>query len=228
MSRTQCPDCPSSDGLALYEDGTYCHACKIVKKHDEPIQLPKKKELVVPKDNWVDGPPEIYAFLSVYNIYSNIQHDHNVYWSPEYKRIVFPYQDFAWMRSLTEKPKWLYAGPKPQPELYYLQHNYSLSLVLCEDVISAIRINEYAESISLMGTTITQHMEFKLLEIINNGYIAFVEIILWLDGDEAGVKARTILKKQLQKITDLPIRIIRSKQDPKSFDSKTIKEILSI
>jgi hypothetical protein len=225
MSRTLCPDCKSSDGLALYEDATYCHACHKTTRHKSLLILPKKKELEVPQDLTTCIPDLAHRWLADAGLYISGRDTIEVYWSPSMCRLVFPYANFAWMRSLTQKPKWLYAGPKPQPELYYLEKEFdSNSLVLCEDVISAIRISEHSNVIALMGTNITQYMLGKLKEILPYHQ----EILLWLDGDDAGIKARTGLKKQLQLITDLPVRIIRSKQDPKCFDSKTIKEILSI
>lgn len=229
-ARTKCPDCQSSDGLAEYDDGQYCHACQTQSKTSRKLVQTKtmRQEVKIPlRDKQWSAIASM--FLMQYDIEEYYDNKHPcVYFNSDIKRLVFPYRNFAWMRSIYPdiKPKWLYAGPRPQPELYYLEVKSNVvekDLVICEDVISCIRISEFNDCISLMGTRITKTMEHQ----IYSKCIPWCDrIILWLDGDKAGITARYKLKRQLQKITNIPIKIIRTKRDPKCYSSEEMKKIL--
>lgn len=51
IGHAACPDCGSSDGLALHDDGhTYCHVCKTYKRNPDSVGIVKTEKKPMNKD----------------------------------------------------------------------------------------------------------------------------------------------------------------------------------
>lgn len=228
-SSYECQDKPES--VEIYEDGkTFCFRCKQAKQLKSLFKNLAKGELIlreieVPLD--INGrlvEEDAYQWLNKYNINWSYLGD-LFFWDNKSRRWIFPYGKFAWMRSIDPevKPKMLYAGKKEDQTLYYLKTIFDpVSLIIVEDIISCIRVNEFQDCIALCGTSLSEKKKEELLKIIKK--TKYQNVILWLDGDQAGRKGAEKLRKELKSYID--IRIIRTKKDPKCFSSKEIKEIL--
>lgn len=210
----------------------YCHRCKHTNKQKSLITETKRKK-------WYPVP---LGRLGILNIESakflnkfGLTLFSNCFWSEYYNRLVFPYKNFAWMRDVSDNPKvkWLYAGKPEDQTLYYLTTGYfdqnincfdnqSAELVICEDVISAIRIFEYSDVIALCGTSLSKNKKEELKQLLPY----YNNLIIWMDGDIAGRLAAQKLRNSL-KLYIKDIKIIYTKKDPKSYDSNTIKQFLT-
>lgn len=248
MSRTTCPDCNASRGLAEYSDGTYCHACKKVRKHKNIVEQEKKvkKVLSMPVYNEDKMPQPAAQYLNQYYITENDIERCDVFWSEEYQRICFPYYVqyqcpdseyilFCWARSLEKqkKDKWIFIGQKdikmyywkaPKKECKECTPNFDFCrctkrLVIVEDQISAIRVSNHLDCLSLGGTNVYNPLLLKYM-------VEYDEIVLWLDGDEAGQGA---VKKFIKRYKlSFKIKQIKTDNDPKTYNNKEIRDILSL
>ena len=170
MSRERCPDCNSSDGLAEYDDGTYCYACKINRKNKSLLDCADKRSS---RTNDLVGelsrrlPQEAQEFLNKYNISNHIIHlPCKLSYSEYYQRICFEYQGSYALRSLDKQPKWLYKG-KNKSDVNFLflkcadtrsgdlKFYTTKNLVLVEDILSAIKVQQVSDCICLNGRVLS-------------------------------------------------------------------------
>ena len=234
MSREPCV-CGASRSLQTFDDGQYCHAChKQFNSKKLIVKKQEKKILEMPKDTNVDGnirygtaklPKEVDIWLQQFYFTAwQLEVQKEVFWSEEYQRICFPFNNnkSCWMRTLdkTSKNKWVFVGEK---SLYWLNSNIDYSgqaefLIVTEDVISCIRCNEFSDSVALGGTNVNNKL---LLPILLN----YDKIIVWLDGDKAGKTASQVFYDRYKHLKD--IQIIHTLKDPKCYSPSEIKEILN-
>ena len=92
------------------------------------------------------------------------------------------------------------------------------TLVITEDILSAIRVGRIVASCSLLGTALTD-------ECITQIVSQYDRIILWLDPDKAGVKGTKKMTSQL-KLCGLDVTSIESTKDPKYYCNDDIRRIL--
>ena len=79
----------------------------------------------------------------------------------------------------------------------YTTHVNPTKFIICEDPISAMKLNKAgADSVSLMGTNLTDDIKHHLLHVTN------ASVLLYLDPDTAGMKAALKIKRELQSIVD--------------------------
>lgn len=97
--------------------------------------------------------------------------------------------------------------------------SYSDNLIITEDILSAIRVREATRipTISLLGCCINTSKLHKIINYAEN-------YLIWLDGDEPGVKGAMKLKKKLDLFGKSII--ISSEKDPKEYNNKFIKTIV--
>ncbi len=233
MSRTKCLECGANHSWAVYNDGSYCHACghKERDKHiytgeeltKTPLALPEVQE---------EFPIKAVEWLQKYNITKQHMMEHQIFFSPKYQRVCFPryliydsrdkYMVACWMRSINDnvKPKWVFVGDKREPYYYsyYRRNERARDLVICEDVISAIRISDYKDVLALCGTNFSS-VEFT------NIFNQYKRIICFLDGDKAGQTATESLRKKRKLLNE--IKIIKALKDPKCFRPRELEAILN-
>ena len=93
------------------------------------------------------------------------------------------------------------------------------TLVICEDPISAVRISQYKDCVCLGGTNFSSSNSLVPL------FLKYKRLTAWFDGDLAGIKAAEKFRKHFKLIK--PIKIIRTKKDPKCYSPTELKEILN-
>lgn len=243
-SHQPCNDCGSSDALAEYSNKTYCFSCHkstytkqsrsmalqmedVVQAHG-PLELPKEcTSKITPQGmKWLwscgikDEQIAIYGIkYCPYGGYIS-GGGKRVHFSD---RIILPkYNDdkliFYQARALTkgDDPKYHTVGPKQC--MFRSKQAETDYIVLVEDIMSAIRVGEVATSISLLGTKINTR---QLLTLAEN----HVNIIVWLDGDKAGLEGSRKLKGLLSLVTN--VAEIKTEKDPKCYTTEEIEVLIS-
>jgi hypothetical protein len=222
MSRSLCEACGASRGKAEYDEGSYCFSCH--KKEFAHSLIPISKtnnQKMLPKYNEEDKRYELTIeqkqYLKQYYLSDEQIEMNGIYNSPEERRIIFPIDARnGWGRSLKDKTKWLYYG---SDSVVYYKSGLTPgdTLVLVEDVISCIRVSKYADTIALCSTVMKENIMPYIMEYKN--------IVLWLDGDVAGIKGAEKIKRQLQLYRR--VGIISTRQDPKCYINAKIEELLN-
>ena len=213
---------------AIWTTNEHCYSCldhttKVRTFHS--LDLSKAKSLEwdgnLPADYGLAWPPDNYMkWLKRYDVVSQSG------WSATLDRLVFPiyYQNELrcyQARALDRKPKWItcspdYAWGKRFP--FMLPKMESHNIILCEDIISCYRIFAAGFSaVALLGCHANKSM---LNFILRHG----TNLIIWMDGDKAGVKAGDILETHLRLVAN--IKRIKTCFDPKEYTIDEIQRIV--
>jgi len=184
--------------------------------------------VALPRDftkDWNDWPKQARIWIGVSGVGEATAHKWGIGYSKEYNRVVVPsyrngellgYQ----LRSLDkeDQPKYItYADEKP---LYWYSGRTCPTLVIVEDVLSAIRCSEHVDAAALLGSDINDTLYALIAE---QGYENF---LIFLDNDNRQVKLNQMrIKRKLDILGNT--RIIKESKDPKCFDSTELKRILT-
>ncbi|MGL4336095.1 MAG: hypothetical protein ACRCST_04310, partial [Turicibacter sp.] len=114
---------------------------------------------------------------------------------------------------LDKKPKTLSFGPKPNQVL--LQK--SDTVVVVEDIVSAIKCNRYVNALPLFGSSLTT----KILSNLTK----FVKIFIWLDADKMKNSMEAV--NLLQQIHPC-VSCIFTTSDPKECSDEEICKYLEV
>lgn len=241
-----CTDCGSSDALAEYEKNTYCFSCGQSRSTSteksffpviEDLDNDGNTSLRMPSTSSSRLSRAATQWLLSHHIYEDLREKYNIR-SVAYdnvngitlkNRVIIPsYEEdgtlaFYQARALDEDdgPKYYTIGNKEY--LFWSRSGDPYpckdSIVLVEDMLSAIRVGEFTQSVSLIGTSIN---EKQLLQIVKN----YAIIIVWMDGDSAGQKAATKLMKKFSLVSSKVFNIV-TRQDPKCLYDGEIKRHLA-
>lgn len=234
----ECPHC-HIDGrkktYAVYTDGhCYCFWCKRgtrVKYRGQQTQVDnyQSEKIVLPAGLTTQFPDRAINWIRQYGLgYSDLE-QHKVMWNDQRQRLVFPYyindELVGWQGRYfgvdPKEPKWFSRGKLHEliyilhPEL--LDHDRSSSLVLVEDIVSAIRISVSTSSMPLFGTDISG-ARLKQIKALGYNIVTF-----WLDNDAAPKAAKAY---GLALAMGLNARMIITDKDPKEYSDLKIKEFL--
>lgn len=122
-----------------------------------------------------------------------------------------------------QKPKYLnLKGAQKDDIIYHCkpeQHleGYRDTVVVTEDILSAARVGEVCNAISILGTKLSNGQAIKIAE--------YARVIWWLDSDDAGIKGVRKGSQQLQFLIGNQFDI-RTEKDPKLYSSRKIRNIL--
>ena len=229
-SSQPCPVCPGKRSYAIWDDNTYCFRCGYKNRRSFVI----REQQTDTKLKWTGKLPED----SIWDI-SNIPKKYIAYlrkyfkdppyqvkYSPSLDRLIFP----VWYngelkcyqaRAVDREPKWLTCSPdyewgKKHP--YFSQGVDSKNWVIVEDIVSAMIVGKVYPTISILGTTINQ----KLCNFLLRHGSKF---IIWLDGDDTGVKASKKLETYLSKGATIK-KVVSVTSDPKCFSSEMIEGLI--
>lgn len=234
IKRTQCPKCASigkdrnQDNLAIYPDGSkYCFSCGYYEiSHQLPNFDTKKSKpnvsIHLPDDITTNIPIEIGQYLKQFYITDIDIIKYYIHWSPKDQRICFPIyinkEFIGWQgRSLTKKPKWYSQGLNDF--VIYLTNNTTTTVVLVEDIISAINVGKQPISCCCLFGSIV--LLKKIQQLHKMGYDKF---ILWLDKDkEIESIKRTIELRNL----GFTCYSLTTDKDPKYYTQDEIKNLLT-
>ena len=245
VGRDQCPACrnrghdQSRDNLAIYADGhEICYRCYYYKPprvEERIVQLEIVREesnkapsvISLPPDAKPDFPPEVLSRLYAWGMTPVTLKRHSFMWSNTLNRLIMPvydgfgqllmYQTRSWEPG---ESKYLTFG-KPHDILHIIRplgkKESNQVVILCEDLISAIRISEYVPAMPIWGSDIS-------LKTIQRLSTRFAVIGVWLDPD---MKLKAV--KDVIRISQyVPAFFIESHSDPKVYSLDRIKEHIDI
>lgn len=232
----ECPHC-HIDGrkktYAVYTDGhCYCFWCKRGTRakyrgqqtqvnHDEPAKI------VLPPNLTGFIPKKAQDWLGQYYLGWQDIIDHKVMWNDQRQRLVFPYyindELVGWQGRYfgvdPKEPKWFSQG-KLHESVYTIHPDVlgdRSSVVLVEDIISAIRVGSCGACIPLFGTNLSG-ARLGLIKSLGYNIVTF-----WLDNDAAPKAAKAY---GLALAMGLNARMVITDKDPKEYSDLKIKEFL--
>jgi hypothetical protein len=173
-----------------------------------------------------------YAWLMSYRM-TQYTEAYNFGWSEYHNRIVMPIEEdgelIGWVgrcpsqmskanRAKVNRPKYLTHKKKGHGRLYYrVKGNDGTSIVIVEDIVSAIRVHEATgfTTVALLNAGISD----ELMQALDKS----VRIYIWLDEDMQGVSY-----KQSDRYRQLgyDIKSVVTKLDPKEYGDLYIDDLL--
>ncbi len=248
LSTGSCPFCLSGTKtpcFATYDDGYKCFTCGKIKKTSyawKPFLInTPSKGVILPVCTQKTG---LFSFIVLqwlykYYVFESLIHKYGIAYVPSigkmsesvllpviingvvtsYQQRFFPYKSF------------ITKGDKTKPFMIH-NSNFPNEVVLVEDFISAIRLGEHVSTICLFGVHISPIMS-TFLENLN------MNIKIWLDPDEVGVKAsKELLAKTTKSMLyyanyrafavrePRKVSIIATLKQPKDYSDSEIINIL--
>lgn len=235
-----CPECRKNgndrkgNNLSVYSDGgVHCWNCGFHRNGDSLQEFKTKtssgtgeptKSLILPRDVDFQLPQKARDYLRKYSLTPRQIHDNHIMWSDYYQRLIFPYFDdtglLAWQgRYLGEeenKAKWFSQGDLKQ--ILHILHpaQKSDTIILVEDVISAIRVSQFADCMPLFGSFISTTMMLRLAK-------RYGIILVWLDKDKE--KDSYKFSKQLRDLGRISHSVVTD-LDPKELNNEQISRAI--
>lgn len=245
ISMGPCPHCDGGHKSACYAeyvDGWKCFSCGVSKSYNSHRMAVMgrtrptiKPGLTIPKSSLKvsEWPVSVLKWLYGYYVFDDVIKKHSISYVEDSNSLLYKVVEdnevvFAQSRRF---PKFIRGiGAK---HLYKTDNGYN-TVVIVEDYISAIRLAENnVDAICLFGTSINDNDIKPILDKWDN-------VIIWLDGDEAGIKGRKTIEKKLKRqIKELKVKYplrypqtwaifsVSSEKDPKEYSDNEIKEKLN-
>jgi len=221
-----CPKCGSRDNCGEYSDHYYCFGCRFYKTKDDLKSLRSRvadrgrsTEIdTVVQDIKVDSdiPPEARRWLYSYGITKEDIHNYGIGWNESQALLVLHKQKDYWQgRTFNPHARTKYMSMGKKPLLLY---GKSDTIVLVEDIISAIRISEVATGMPLLGVSMSQQTIDKIVENFNRA-------VVWLDRDKATL---AIKHKRALEMRGIDASVVISPKDPKEYTKGELSEWLNL
>jgi hypothetical protein len=237
MKREQCPKCASigkdrsQDNLAVYPDGSkYCFSCGYFKssknisyKINPYTEIKNSKVLItLPSDLTTNIPKTMQEYLLGMYITPKDIINNFIHWSPSEERICFPIfvdgEYIGWQgRSLTRKPKWYSQGI--DDKLIYLTNNTRSTVVLVEDIISAINVGKQTISCCCLFGSNLSLSKMQALSLMGKD-----KFILWLDKDK---ERESIKRTEELRYLGFNCYSLTTDKDPKYYSQEDTLNILT-
>jgi hypothetical protein len=178
-------------------------------------------KIVLPKDFSADIPIAGRLWLYRASITESLIKKYNIGYSEELKRVIVPvyrYNKLVWFIGRAvfkgQEPKYL-APSENRDRILFQSGKLNKTIVVTEDILSAIRVGQLIGSVSLLGTKLSIEQLTVLMDY---------KVILWLDSDAAGRHAATKMAKELGMVTD--VYDVCTKTDPKMLSKQEIHDVL--
>lgn len=223
-----CDDCGSSDALAQYDNGTHCFSCgktyrdsKVESHNWSPVT--KVTEIPFTTLHIEENGP-VGSFLKARHFTQSLWNEYGLKQSLDGNYLVLPefssnprYYEIRYLGGNPKEPKYRTIGTK---KILYQGGSIYGSTVICEDILSCIRIQEVYmfPCIALRGTSLSEETISQLCTHKIKNYIT------WFDSDEPGQKAAKAFKEKLQ-WTGASFSNIVTQKDPKWHTASEIKAI---
>lgn len=240
LKHSRCPECAkknkdtSKDNLITYSDGhSHCFSCgyHTQARTRERIMAHQVKEIeqsmvLLPEDFTFEIPELPLAWVKKYLTTIQIKLN-NIGYSEQRKMLIFPY--YILNNDLTgwqgryfgddpNQPKWFSQGTLH--EILYILGEEGIqlnTLVLVEDILSALKVAEIQTTLPLFGS----HISTKLLTRLYK--LGYNTLWIWLDPDKRKESIRYAMQA---KIIGFEVRPIFSELDPKEYTTQQIQYML--
>ena len=245
IKKERCPKCAElgkdrkGDNLVSYDDGhSYCFGCgytlnsssrklsNFINTNSQPA--PIKHKVFLPSDCVFEYPDVVLDWVGQYELSMGTLLRNRVMWSPSKERLIFPIiggeDDFIAYAgrnfNLSDgKPKWVAYGDLKNT--YHIMGNQlKAPLVICEDIVSALKLSSIAQSMPLFGNNIGIERWKRLFKLMPRGS----QYVIWLDPD---MRTKAVEESALGSSIGLKIRTILSDKDPKEHPYDEIRNILA-
>lgn len=230
MSRPICPNCQHINCFQEYDNGGWCFRCHyITSRHSfERVTNSRKEYLLGPYETELTWQQEAW----LHSIFGH---------KTEIVKHLYKFKNCGGKLVLHFKGgtllKRIHPGDGPKnllfyehnPTVFHMQKNTTLfsyeTLVLTEDVFSAMKVNTISPAAAILGCKLDKGGE-KLAQIkqILSTY-KHPKVIIWLDNDPAGWMGAKYLENKFGLL--YPTYVIRSKKDPKNHTYEEIEEYLN-
>jgi len=239
----RCPVCAAQgkdrngNNLGVYSDGScYCFSCGYTKSSKGIERLKEATQkgdtilaspIYLPGDSTLELPGLARDYLRNYSLTEEDINVNRIMWSEQYQRVIFPYFDggglLGWqgryLGSNSGKGKWFSQGDL-KDILHICEtartHHDQRSIVLVEDIISAIRVGHTNPAAPLFGSHLSTKTALRYNKLYDN-------IILWLDKDK---ELYSIKVAQQLRAMGIPCRSVITDKDPKEYSDTEIVDIL--
>ena len=236
--KERCPKCAklgndtSADNLAIYSDGhKYCYGCGYHSRGNQ--QWVSSREISAPVCDTFFMPDDIspdIAFkpmqwlqneckFTIQDVITN-----KILWSDMYKWLIFPIEHegvtlgFQARNFNDAKPyKWYTKFKKKDLLKIYSQTKDIKSLVLVEDIVSAIRVGNITPCASIFGSMISDTLLLKIKKY------PISKLVIWLDEDKRK-QALTFATRARE--LGIDTRCISTELDPKVHTNQQLRGIL--
>lgn len=221
--------CHHCGGHSVLKNNTRLTTSQIKDRFVKKYNTPTNDEVLLPDDIILDyktWPVSERVFIRQWFEEPAIVAN-NISYSPSLGRVIFPYywggKCVFWQgRDVPKRTplKWLTASSTHKPLGVYNCRSVSSTIVIVEDVISALYLRQCGvHSMCLYGTSLGEHQLNYLLDQQD----CYGEVMVWLDADDAGRQGAVTVYNRLQTI--LPRHMQVSKTYAKQPKDLTIDEI---
>ena len=196
--------------------------------NNESLQRTEGARCELPEDFTTTIPLEGRLWLYSNGITEKLKTKYNIGYSERLRRVVMPVYDtednLIWFqcRALLkgQKPKYMQPSGDKGSVVFKSTTNKNSgtegTIVVVEDIMSAIRVGELASTISLLGT--------KADTSQINTLSRYSTVITWLDSDKAGRNGSKTIRQAVGLLTNT--KDIVTELDPKSYSKQQIEKIL--
>ena len=196
--------------------------------NNESLRQPENERPTLPEDFTTNIPLEGRLWLYSNGITDILLRKHNIGYSKRLRRVIMPIYDsegtLVWYqcRALLDGqvPKYLQPSGDKAGLLFQSTpadtNKASNSLVVVEDIMSAIRVGEVWDTISLLGTKADTDQLITLSK--------YDHVVTWLDSDKAGKRGSAGIRQALSILTET--RDVCTEHDPKTYSRQQIERIL--
>ena len=185
--------------------------------------------LDMPDDLTTAFPREPLTWLRKYGIMDLELQRNNVQWSPSTKRLYFPIYDHESGAEMVacesrnfsgDGPKSIWKGQSKNDVIHVIGMELSGTIVVVEDIISAIKVGRHYPTLCLFGSSITD-IALNRLRRLQGDDRGVQGITLWLDADKLSTALRIGQRASAMGIT---ARVVYTDQDPKCYHNNYIIE----
>lgn len=235
VENASCPKCGSKDNRGIWEDGSsWCFGCHTYTPPTDSVnslkrrllisKTPDKKGVFLPDDAFPVIPKHALEWLGKYALTKDEVTRLNVYYSQGKDLLIFPFLDenrelLAWQGRYFGKnpdyPKYVTYGTKDMLSLFPCGEKTNTVSVV-EDVISAVKVSRVTDTLALLGSHLSLKTALRLSRL-------YPHMVLWLDADKYAEALR--MATQYSPMFE-SVRVIRTDQDPKCYNTDEIKKQL--
>lgn len=196
--------------------------------NNESLQHTEGARCELPEDFTQDIPLEGRLWLYSNDITDKIKRKYNIGYSKRLRRVVMPVYDtkgdLIWFqcRALVkgQQPKYLQPSGDKGSVVFQSKTEEDKGtkerVIVVEDIMSAIRVGEVANTISILGTKADTNQINTLSK--------YSTVTTWLDSDKAGRNGSKTIRQAVGLLTDT--KDIVTERDPKSYSEQQIEKIL--
>lgn len=235
VHKGNCPVCPSSDAYHEYEDGhCHCYSCgehtmcsrssAILEALKSETKVHDQSTVSLPKDFDYFLPDRASHWLNRWNLTITEKRKAKIGFSEKLDSLIFPvfgpsdqfgdpvYYQSRYFGVDSKVPKWRTVGSK-EDTLYLPESHKDDTIVMVEDIISAIKVSRVTNCTPLCGSTASMALKLRLQRHYRRARV-------WLDADARLKGLETTLA-----LNELGLRttMIWTDHDPKYYGTADLR-----